>query len=128
MHNSLANWDDTTTIDFHRFQAVKSVNERLNLEGKNNDSPVSDGLIVAVALLVNTEVRGPLSWFQQGSLVKIETHTLLGIHRFLSRCRRPHEWVEADGRIKGRAPRRLRLQQFAPADHGLVSPPFLIWT
>lgn len=56
MHNSLANWDDTTTIDFHRFQAVKSVNERLNLEGKDNDTPVSDGLIVAVALLVNTEV------------------------------------------------------------------------
>lgn len=56
MHNSLANWDDTTAIDFHRFQAVKTVNERLNLEGKDIDSPVSDGLIIAVALLVNTEV------------------------------------------------------------------------
>ncbi|KAK7744003.1 hypothetical protein SLS62_010364 [Diatrype stigma] len=55
MHNSLADWDDTTTIDFHRFQAVKTVNERLNLEGKDIDSPVSDGLIIAVALLVNTE-------------------------------------------------------------------------
>ena len=59
MHNSLANWDDTTTIDFHRFQAVKSVNERLNMEGKDTDTPVSDGVIVAVALLVNTEVSFP---------------------------------------------------------------------
>ena len=59
MHNSLANWDDTTTIDFHRFQAVKSVNERLNMEGKDMDTPVSDGVIVAVALLVNTEVSRP---------------------------------------------------------------------
>ncbi|RYP48726.1 hypothetical protein DL768_005446 [Monosporascus sp. mg162] len=55
MHNSLANWADTTTIDFHRLQAVKSINERLNLEGKNIDTPVSDGLVVAVALLVNIE-------------------------------------------------------------------------
>ncbi|RYP41438.1 hypothetical protein DL767_001076 [Monosporascus sp. MG133] len=55
MHNSLANWADTTTIDFHRLQAVKSINERLNLEGKNIDTPVSDGVIVAVALLVNVE-------------------------------------------------------------------------
>ncbi|RYP07192.1 hypothetical protein DL764_002638 [Monosporascus ibericus] len=55
MHNSLANWADTTTIDFHRLQAVKSINERLNLEGKNSDTPVSDGVVVAVALLVNIE-------------------------------------------------------------------------
>ncbi|KAI5860644.1 hypothetical protein GGS23DRAFT_579629 [Durotheca rogersii] len=54
MHNSLAMWGDTSTIDFHRFQAVKSINERLNLEGKDNNS-ISDGLIVAVSLLVNIE-------------------------------------------------------------------------
>ncbi|KAH9895378.1 hypothetical protein F4778DRAFT_269344 [Xylariomycetidae sp. FL2044] len=55
MHNSLAKWGDTSTIDFHRFQAVKSINERLNLEGKNFNTPVSDGVIVAVALLVHIE-------------------------------------------------------------------------
>ncbi|KAL7621496.1 hypothetical protein AAE478_008819 [Parahypoxylon ruwenzoriense] len=54
MHNSLAMWADTSTIDFHRFQAVKSINERLNLEGKD-DNNISDGLIVAVSLLVNIE-------------------------------------------------------------------------
>ncbi|KAI1077539.1 hypothetical protein F5B20DRAFT_267943 [Whalleya microplaca] len=57
MHNSLAMWGDTSTIDFHRFQAVKSINERLNLEGKDDDKPVSDGVIVAVALLVNIEAH-----------------------------------------------------------------------
>lgn len=56
MHNSLAMWADTSTIDFHRFQAVKSINERLNLEGKDDSKPISDGLVVAVALLVNIEV------------------------------------------------------------------------
>ncbi|RYP75143.1 hypothetical protein DL771_002604 [Monosporascus sp. 5C6A] len=55
MHNSLANWADTTTLDFHRLQAVKSINERLNLEGKDIDTPVSDGVVAAVALLVNIE-------------------------------------------------------------------------
>ncbi|KAI2468120.1 hypothetical protein F4781DRAFT_422847 [Annulohypoxylon bovei var. microspora] len=55
MHNSLAMWADTSTIDFHRFQAVKSINERLNLEGKDDSKPISDGLVVAVALLVNIE-------------------------------------------------------------------------
>ncbi|XXH02338.1 [NU+] prion formation protein 1 [Hypoxylon texense] len=55
MHNSLAVWADTSTIDFHRFQAVKSINERLNLEGKDDSKPISDGLVVAVALLVNIE-------------------------------------------------------------------------
>ncbi|KAI0019962.1 hypothetical protein F4780DRAFT_792262 [Xylariomycetidae sp. FL0641] len=55
MHNSLANWHDTSTFDFHRFQAIRSVNERLNLEGKNGDMPVSDGVIMAVSLLVNNE-------------------------------------------------------------------------
>ncbi|KAI1379095.1 hypothetical protein F4677DRAFT_357530 [Hypoxylon crocopeplum] len=55
MHNSLAMWADTSTIDFHRFQAVKSINERLNLEGKDDSKPISDGLVVAVSLLVNIE-------------------------------------------------------------------------
>lgn len=55
MHNSLARWADTSTIDFHRFQAVKSINERLNLEGKDDSKPISDGLVVAVSLLVNIE-------------------------------------------------------------------------
>ncbi|KAI1097195.1 hypothetical protein F4804DRAFT_347375 [Jackrogersella minutella] len=55
MHNSLAVWADTSTIDFHRFQAVKSINERLNLEGKDDSKPISDGLVVAVSLLVNIE-------------------------------------------------------------------------
>ncbi|KAI1506013.1 hypothetical protein F5X99DRAFT_415672 [Biscogniauxia marginata] len=55
MHNSLAMWDDTSTFDFHRLQAIKYVNERLNLEGKSCETPVSDGVIVAVSLLVNNE-------------------------------------------------------------------------
>ncbi|RYP84853.1 hypothetical protein DL770_005146 [Monosporascus sp. CRB-9-2] len=67
MHNSLANWADTTTMDFHRLQAVKSINQRLNLEGKNIDTPVSDGVVVAVALLVNIE-----SYI--GSLAAAATH------------------------------------------------------
>ena len=56
MHNSLAGWNDTTTLDFHRFQTVKAVNSRLNIEGKNASCPVSDGVLVAVAMLVNVEV------------------------------------------------------------------------
>ncbi|KAI1337223.1 hypothetical protein F5Y15DRAFT_426158 [Xylariaceae sp. FL0016] len=55
MHNSLAQWHDYSTFDFHRLQAIKSINKRLNLEGKNSDTPVSEGVIVAVALLVNNE-------------------------------------------------------------------------
>ncbi|KAI0827223.1 hypothetical protein F5Y06DRAFT_291138 [Hypoxylon sp. FL0890] len=55
IHNSLAMWADTSTVDFHRFQAVKSINERLNLEGKDDSKPISDGLVAAVALLVNIE-------------------------------------------------------------------------
>ncbi|KAI1323595.1 hypothetical protein F5Y16DRAFT_412532 [Xylariaceae sp. FL0255] len=55
MHNTLARWDDTRTFDFHRFQAIKAVNERLNVEGKRPGVPVSDGIVLAVALLVNNE-------------------------------------------------------------------------
>ncbi|KAI3326893.1 hypothetical protein HD806DRAFT_531489 [Xylariaceae sp. AK1471] len=55
MHNALAQWDDTTTFDFHRLQAIKAINERLNIEGKNPNVPISDGITVAVALLVNNE-------------------------------------------------------------------------
>ncbi|KAH7037287.1 uncharacterized protein B0I36DRAFT_63843 [Microdochium trichocladiopsis] len=55
MHNSLANWNDTTTLDFHRFQTVKAVNSRLNVEGKDGGYPVSDGVLIAVAMLVNVE-------------------------------------------------------------------------
>ncbi|KXJ93877.1 hypothetical protein Micbo1qcDRAFT_39664 [Microdochium bolleyi] len=55
MHNSLANWNDTSTLDFHRFQTVKAVNSRLNVEGKDGSYPVSDGVLVAVAMLVNVE-------------------------------------------------------------------------
>jgi hypothetical protein len=63
MHNSLADWWDSSTVDFHRFRAVQAINERLNLEGRDEDAPVSDGVIVAVALLVNIEVcsRTPLT-------------------------------------------------------------------
>lgn len=56
MHNALADWEDTTTINFHRYEAVKYINKRLHLEGKDFNSPVSDGVIVAVSLLVNVEV------------------------------------------------------------------------
>ncbi|KAI8624914.1 hypothetical protein F5Y19DRAFT_281779 [Xylariaceae sp. FL1651] len=55
MHNSLAQWSDTSTFDFHRLQAIKAVNERLNIEGKSPDTPISDGITMAVALLVNNE-------------------------------------------------------------------------
>ncbi|KAH8661956.1 hypothetical protein BX600DRAFT_465189 [Xylariales sp. PMI_506] len=55
MHNALAEWDDTTTIDFHRYEAVKYINQRLNSEGRNFNSPLSDGILVAVSMLVNIE-------------------------------------------------------------------------
>ncbi|KAK9775232.1 hypothetical protein AB5N19_02036 [Seiridium cardinale] len=54
MHCALAEWDDMTTIDFHRYEAVKYINERLNLEGRD-DATVSDGVIVSVSLLVHVE-------------------------------------------------------------------------
>jgi hypothetical protein len=54
--NALARWDDTTTFDFHRLQAIKAINERLNVEGKSPNIPISDGITMAVALLVNNEV------------------------------------------------------------------------
>ncbi|KAI1806898.1 hypothetical protein F4811DRAFT_508563 [Daldinia bambusicola] len=75
MHNSLARWADTSTIDFHRFQAVKSINERLNLEGKDDSKPISDGLVVAVALLVNIETF-------IGSLSAAEAH-MSGLKRMV---------------------------------------------
>ncbi|KAI0487555.1 hypothetical protein F4859DRAFT_260975 [Xylaria cf. heliscus] len=55
MHNALAQWDDTSTFDFHRLQAIKAINERLNIEGKSPNVPISDGITMAVALLVNNE-------------------------------------------------------------------------
>ncbi|KAI1181205.1 hypothetical protein F4777DRAFT_5949 [Nemania sp. FL0916] len=55
MHNALANWNDTSTFDFHRLQAIKAINERLNVEGKSPDMPISEGITMAVALLVNNE-------------------------------------------------------------------------
>ncbi|KAI2639213.1 hypothetical protein GGS21DRAFT_488128 [Xylaria nigripes] len=55
MHNSLAQWNDTSTFDFHRLQAIKAVNKRLNVEGTNPNVPISDGITMAVALLVNNE-------------------------------------------------------------------------
>ncbi|KAI1348814.1 hypothetical protein F5Y01DRAFT_306444 [Xylaria sp. FL0043] len=55
MHNSLAQWNDTSTFDFHRLQAIKAINERLNVEGKSPNVPISDGITMAVALLVNNE-------------------------------------------------------------------------
>ncbi|KAI8961779.1 hypothetical protein F5Y11DRAFT_357423 [Daldinia sp. FL1419] len=76
MHNSLARWADTSTIDFHRFQAVKSINERLNLEGKDDSKPISDGLVVAVALLVNIETF-------IGSLSAAEAH-MSGLKRMVA--------------------------------------------
>ncbi|KAI0403906.1 hypothetical protein F4802DRAFT_275527 [Xylaria palmicola] len=55
MHNALAQWNDTTTFDFHRMHAIKAINERLNVEGKSPNVPISDGITMAVALLVNNE-------------------------------------------------------------------------
>ncbi|GAW16453.1 hypothetical protein ANO14919_058810 [Xylariales sp. No.14919] len=55
MHNALAQWNDTSTFDFHRLQAIKAINERLNIEGKSPNVPISDGITMAVALLVNNE-------------------------------------------------------------------------
>ncbi|KAK7915121.1 hypothetical protein PG985_012824 [Apiospora marii] len=56
MHNALADWDDSSTIDFHRQETIQSINKRLNLESKGQDVPVSDSVIVSVSLLVNIEV------------------------------------------------------------------------
>ncbi|KAI0393782.1 hypothetical protein F5Y17DRAFT_476419 [Xylariaceae sp. FL0594] len=55
MHNALARWGDTSTFDFHRLQAIKAINERLNVEGNSPNVPISDGITMAVALLVNNE-------------------------------------------------------------------------
>lgn len=54
MHCALAEWDDMTTIDFHRYETVKYINSRLNSEGRD-DATVSDGVVVAVSLLVHVE-------------------------------------------------------------------------
>jgi hypothetical protein len=54
MHGALSEWDDTTTVDFHRYETLKHINKRLNQEGRD-DITVSDGVIVAVSLLVNIE-------------------------------------------------------------------------
>jgi len=58
--NALARWDDTSTFDFHRLQAIKAINKRLNIEGKSPSVPISDGITMAVALLVNNEVSSVL--------------------------------------------------------------------
>ncbi|KAK8074485.1 hypothetical protein PG997_009148 [Apiospora hydei] len=55
MHNALADWDDSSTIDFHRQETIQSINKRLSLESKGQDVPVSDSVIVSVSLLVNIE-------------------------------------------------------------------------
>ncbi|KAK7985748.1 hypothetical protein PG988_003370 [Apiospora saccharicola] len=55
MHNALADWDDSSTIDFHRQETIQSINKRLNMESKGQDVPVSDSVIVSVSLLVNIE-------------------------------------------------------------------------
>ncbi|ETS84393.1 hypothetical protein PFICI_02418 [Pestalotiopsis fici W106-1] len=54
MHCALVDWDDMTTIDFHRYETIKSINKRLVVEGKG-DATVSDAVIVSVALLVHVE-------------------------------------------------------------------------
>lgn len=54
MHCALVDWDDMTTIDFHRYETIKSINKRLVFEGKG-DAAVSDAVIVSVALLVHVE-------------------------------------------------------------------------
>lgn len=59
--NAYGEWNDTSTFDFHRIQAIRAINERLNIEGKTDNTPISDGIAVAVALLVNNEVCTPLS-------------------------------------------------------------------
>lgn len=59
--NSLAQWNDTSTFDFHRLQAIKAINERLNVEGKSPNVPISEGITMAVALLVNNEVSDPIA-------------------------------------------------------------------
>ncbi|KAK8061706.1 hypothetical protein PG994_008072 [Apiospora phragmitis] len=55
MHNALADWDDSSTVDFHRQETIQSINTRLSLESKGQDVPVSDSVIVSVSLLVNIE-------------------------------------------------------------------------
>jgi hypothetical protein len=59
MHNALAEWEDMTTINFHRYETVKYINARLDSEGKDSMFPVSDGVIVSVSLLVTIEVSLP---------------------------------------------------------------------
>lgn len=74
MHCALTEWNDMTTVDFHRYEAIKYVNKRLNLEGKN-DATVSDGVIVAVSLLVHVEAF-------IGSLQAARAH-LMGLRRMV---------------------------------------------
>ncbi|KAI0125304.1 hypothetical protein BJ170DRAFT_598120 [Xylariales sp. AK1849] len=75
MHNALAEWDDTTTIDHHRYEAVKYINKRLNIEGRDDTMPVSDGIIVAVSLLVNIEAF-------TGSLASAKAH-MMGLKKMV---------------------------------------------
>lgn len=51
-----------------------------------------------------------------------ENSQLLGLYRLSSSGWGTHERAEKDGRVKRGASRRLRLQWFAPANYGLVSP------
>jgi hypothetical protein len=56
MHKLVVGWDDNTAIDFHRFHAVKQTNTRLTQACKDNVTTTSDELVMAVSMLVNTEV------------------------------------------------------------------------
>lgn len=74
MHCALAEWDDMTTIDHHRYETIRYINKRLSLEGKD-DATVSDGVIVAVSLLVHVEAF-------IGSLPAARAH-LMGLRRMI---------------------------------------------
>ena len=48
---------DYAAINLHRAKSIAYINKRLDSEGTNNSQPLSDGVVVAVAMLVNVEVR-----------------------------------------------------------------------
>lgn len=52
------------SIDYHRSLSVRHINHRLNIEGRSKNKPISDGIIVAVSVLVNTEVSRPYQVFR----------------------------------------------------------------
>lgn len=56
LHRSLNLIEDDSCVSLHISRAIWHINQRLVTEGTSKSNPVSDGILVAVAMLVTTEV------------------------------------------------------------------------